>query len=96
MTTPHNCYGPGCAACYLRVQEYRGSVKNETLQAENQVLREALKFYADGSHWTTNDDEMHFIKVTDQDWTKNESGSFVGGKIAQQALAKVTGERSGE
>lgn len=55
-------------------------------------LAEALEFYADGSHWSTHEDEMHFNNVSDKDWRKNAQGHFVGGKIANDCLSEVGGE----
>lgn len=51
-------------------------------------LIEALRFYADGKNWTTHDNEMLFINVSEKDWDKNKSEYFSGGKRARAALAE--------
>jgi len=72
-----------------KVDEVRDEAKEviETLLELIDLKDEALKFYADGANWTTNDDEFHFIKVGDRDWSKEDAG-FVGGKIAREALGE--------
>lgn len=58
------------------------------LRKECDDYRAALEFYANGAHWSTHDHEDLFNNVSDSDWMKNENGCFVGGKTANEVLAK--------
>jgi len=49
-------------------------------------LEAGLNFYANPAHWTTNDDELHFIKVTDEDWDRRTGGAC-GGGVARKLLS---------
>lgn len=61
------------------------SKKLRASEAREMVLREALKFYSQGSSWTSSDDEFCFIKVIGADWHK-PNGHYSGGYKAKEAL----------
>lgn len=59
----------------------------DELRRQNEVMREALEFYADIANWYS---EEHYRSLTciNNDYTTHKNGYGLAGKRAREALAK--------
>lgn len=61
----------------------------ERLERENQVLREAVEFYADKFNWRTNSGKVGITPLTDGTDSEIIDKQWTSGKTAREALAQA-------
>jgi hypothetical protein len=65
--------------------------KVRATQAENEKLRECVKWYADRKHWWRLEKGLRF-DITDESDVNDDESDWFGGKRARECLAELEGK----